>query len=367
MEAVCFHFVDAVKPAPTTFEQSLLTPNIIGATSPKGVNMKFPLSKVFAQYIGVFAVSAVAVFAHAQSFPNKPLNMIVAFPAGGGSDVIGRLVAKGMQDALGQTIIVENVVGVGGSLGVLKAANATPDGYTVLAGSPLELIYTPLGVAAAKNKPEDMKMAALVGHTPIAIAVRKDLPVNTLDEFVAHVKKADKPLSFGSTGVGSLYHLMAEKAMQNAGAKGLHAPYNGLAPYLKDLMGGTIDFAVVPLVGPVLGAAEKGQIKLLAVAANQPLSTLPKLPTAKTTKGFEEYVFSIWIGVQVGAKTPEAQTKAIHDAVYKALGNPDTRKTIETAGSVIAEPMTLAQLDAFYKKEIAAGAAMAKSINLQAQ
>ena len=125
------------------------------------------------------AASAVSVMAlsplvSAQNFPNKPLTMIVAFPAGGGSDVIGRIVGRSMADALGQPVIVENVVGVGGSLGVLKAANATPDGYTILAGSPLELIYTPLGVAAAKNKPDDMRMAALVGHTPIAIAVRKD-------------------------------------------------------------------------------------------------------------------------------------------------------------------------------------------------
>jgi tripartite-type tricarboxylate transporter receptor subunit TctC len=329
--------------------------------------MKMSLKRVIAPIIWAMAAIAVATSAHAQNFPNKTLSMIVAFPAGGGSDVIGRLVAKGMQDSLGQQIIVENVVGVGGSLGVLRAANAAPDGYTILAGSPLELIYTPLGVAAAKNKPEDMKMAALVGHTPIAIAARKDLPVNTLDEFVAYVKKSDKPLSFGSTGVGSLYHLMAEKALQNAGAEGLHAPYNGLAPYLKDLMGGSIDFAVVPLVGPVLGASEKGLIKLLAVAANQSLATLPKLPPAKNTKGFEDYQFSIWIGVQVGAKTPESQTAAIHKATYAALANADTRKTIETAGSVIAEPMTLAQLDAFYKKEVAAGAAMAKSINLQAQ
>jgi tripartite-type tricarboxylate transporter receptor subunit TctC len=272
-----------------------------------------------------------------------------------------------MQETLGQPVIVENVVGVGGSLGVLKAANATPDGYTILAGSPLELIYTPLGIAAAKNKPEDMRMAALIGHTNIAIAVRKDLPVNTLEEFVAYAKKADKPLSFGSTGVGSLYHLMAEKAMQNAGAKGLHAPYNGLAPYLKDLMGGVIDFAVVPLVGPVLGAIDGGQIKALAVASNESLARLPKLPLARATKGFEDYQFSIWIGVQASAKMPDAQVTAIHKAAYGALANADVRKIIETSGTVIAEPMSLPQLDNFYKKEAITGAAMAKSINLQAQ
>ncbi|NJM44404.1 MAG: tripartite tricarboxylate transporter substrate binding protein [Brachymonas sp.] len=224
------------------------------------------------------SVLAAPVAAFAQTFPSKPVTMIVAFPAGGGSDVLGRAVGKGMADAFAQPVIVENVVGVGGSLGVLKAANAQPDGHTILAGSPLELIYTPLGVAAAKNKPDDMKLAALVGHTPIAIAVRKDLPVNTLEEFVALAKKSDKPLSFGSTGIGSLYHLMAEKALQTAGAKGLHAPYNGLAPYLKDLMGGVIDFAVVPLVGPVIGAIDGGQIKAIALASNQSLARLPKLP-----------------------------------------------------------------------------------------
>jgi tripartite-type tricarboxylate transporter receptor subunit TctC len=329
----------------------------------QGGNMK----QKWIRNLVVGAITAVCAFAHAQPFPNKPLNMVIAFPTGGGSDVIGRMVAKGMQDAMGQTVIVENVVGVGGALGVLKAANAAPDGYTVLAGSPLELIYTPLGVAAAKNKAEDMRMAALVGRTPIAIAVKKDLPVNTLEEFVAYAKNASTPLTFGSTGVGSLYHLMTEKALQNAGAKGTHAPYNGLAPYLKDLMGGILDFAVVPLVGPVNGAIEKGQIKALAVAAMEPIPSMPKLPPARATKGFEDYQFSIWIGVQVGAKTPDAQTAAIHKTVYTALANPELRKTLETAGTVIAEPMSLSQLDAFYKRETAAGAAMAKSINLQAQ
>ena len=314
--------------------------------------------------LGLLALSPAAL---AQSFPNKPVSMIVAFPAGGGSDVLGRAMAKGMQDTLGQPVIVENVVGVGGSLGVLKAANATPDGYTIMAGSPLELIYTPLGIAAAKNKPDDMRMAALVGHTNIAIVVRKDLPVNTLEEFVALAKKTDKPLSFGSTGIGSLYHLMAEKALQNAGAKGLHAPYNGLAPYLKDLMGGVIDFAVVPLVGPVLGAIDGGQIKALAVASNDSVARLPKLPPARATKGFEDYQFSIWIGIQTTAKMPEAPLAAIHKAAYTALANADVRKIIETSGTVIAEPMSLAQLDSFYKKEAVAGAAMAKSINLLAQ
>ena len=329
--------------------------------------MKFTLGNSLRACGALVASLVLAASVAAQTYPSKPVSMIVAFPAGGGSDVLGRAVGKGMAEVLGQPVIVENVVGVGGALGVLKAANAQPDGYTLLAGSPLELIYTPLGVAAAKNKPEDMRLAALVGYTPIAIAVRKDLPVNTLEEFVAFAKKADKPLSYGSTGMGSLYHLMAEKALQTAGARGLHAPYNGMAPYLKDLMGGVIDFAVVPLVGPVIGAIESGQIKALALASSQPLARLPKLPLASATKGFEDYQFSIWIGIQTSVKTPDAQVSAVHKAAYTALGNPDIRKIIETAGSTVAEPMTLAQLDAFYKREAVKAVAIAKSIKLEPQ
>jgi tripartite-type tricarboxylate transporter receptor subunit TctC len=310
---------------------------------------------------------AIAPLTNAQNFPSKPVTMIVAFPPGGGSDVLGRMVARGMNEPLGQNVIVENVAGVGGAMGVLRAANATPDGHTILAGSPLELIYTPLGIAAAKNKPEDMRMAALVGHTPLAIAVKKDLPVNTLEEFVAYAKRAEKSVTFGSTGIGSLYHLVAEKALQNSGAKGLHVPYNGLAPYLKDLMGGEIDFAVVPLVGPVLGAIDSGAIKAIAIASPQSIARLPKLVPTRNTKGFEDFQFSIWIGVQASAKTPEAQVVVIHKAVYTSLANADVRKAIESAGTVIAEPMSLTQLDTFYKKEAATGAAIAKSINLQAQ
>lgn len=319
------------------------------------------------QCSALFVGLALAASVAAQTYPSKPVSMIVAFPPGGGSDVLGRAVGKGMADVFGQPVIIENVVGVGGSLGVLKASNAQPDGYTLLAGSPLELIYTPLGMAAAKNKPEDMRLAALVGHTPIAIAVRKDLPVNTLEEFVAYAKKAENPLSFGSTGIGSLYHLMAEKALQTAGARGLHAPYNGMAPYLKDLMGGVLDFAVVPLVGPVMGAIEGGQIKALALAASQPLPRMPKLPLASATKGFEDYQFSIWIGIQASVKTPDAQVAAVHKAAYTALGNPEVRKIVEAAGSTVAEPMTLAQLDAFYKREAVKAVAIAKSIKLEPQ
>ena len=239
------------------------------------------LTKAVCLSLGVMLGSGA--FAQSEPWPSRAITIIGGFPNGAGTDLYARKLGEALAAVLGVAVVVDSKTGAGGNLASDFVARAQPDGYTLLAGSPLELIYTPLGVAAAKNKPEDMRLAALVGHTPIAIAVRKDLPVNTLDEFVTLAKKADKPLSYGSTGMGSLYHLMAEKALQTAGARGLHAPYNGMAPYLKDLMGGVLDFAVVPLVGPVIGAIESGQIKALALASSQPLARLPKLPLASAT------------------------------------------------------------------------------------
>jgi tripartite-type tricarboxylate transporter receptor subunit TctC len=327
--------------------------------------MKTSLKMWMAGLMGL-ATIGTAMQAHAQ-YPARQVNMIVAFPAGGPSDVVGRVMAKAISEHTSQPVIVENVVGVGGSLGVIKAANAPADGHTILAGSPLELIYTPLGVAAAKNKPEDMRMAALMGRTPMVIAVRKDLPVNTMAEFIEYAKKAPQPLSFGSTGVGSLYHLMAEDAARIGGYKALHAPYNGLAPYLKDLMGGVLDWAVLPVAGPVPGAIDAGQVKALAVVSPVPLARLPKVPVIRDTSGFAKYDYSIWIGLQVSKNTPDAIAAALNSAVLAAMAKPDVRKSLEATGVVLAPPMTLSRLDSFYKEEIAAGAAVAKVVGLKAQ
>jgi tripartite-type tricarboxylate transporter receptor subunit TctC len=312
------------------------------------------------------AALMTATLAAAQ-YPARQVNMVVAFPAGGPSDVVARVMGKAISEHTSQPVIVENVVGVGGALGVLKVANAPADGYTILAGSPLELIYTPLGIAAAKNKPDDVRMAALIGRTPMLIAVRKDLPVNTLAELIEYAKKAPKPLAFGSTGVGSLYHLMAEDAAKIGKYEALHAPYNGLAPYLKDLMGGVLDWGVLPVAGPVPGAIESGQIKAIAVVAPAPIARLPKVPSVRDTSGFGSYDYSIWIGLQVSKNTPDAIAAALNSAVLAALAKPDVRKSVEATSVILAPPMTLSRLDSFYKDEIAAGAAVAKSVGLKPQ
>jgi tripartite-type tricarboxylate transporter receptor subunit TctC len=293
--------------------------------------------------------------------------MIVAFPAGGASDHVGRVMGKAMGENLNQNVIVENVVGAGGSIGASKAINAAPDGHTLIAGSPLELILAPLGLAAAKNKPEDIRMIALAGRTSMVLVTRKDLGVNTFEEFIALAKKTDKPLSYASTGVGSLYHLMGEKFAAQTGAKTLHVPFNGLAPMMTNLVGGQVDFAFAPIAGPVPGFVDSNSIKPLAVSAPETVARLPKVPTIRSTKGFEDFVFSIWAGVHTGAKVPDAAANVLHKSAYAALSNADVRKSLEASGMVLTAPMSLAEVAAFYAKETATYQAIAKSINLQAQ
>jgi tripartite-type tricarboxylate transporter receptor subunit TctC len=303
----------------------------------------------------------------AQTFPIKPINMIVAFPAGGASDFVARVMSKEMSVNLNQTIVVENVVGVAGSLGVLKAANAAPDGYTLIAGSPLELILTPLGLSAAKNKAEDVRMIAVAGRSDLMLAVRKDFPATSTEQFLAALKADPKGLSYGSTGIGSLYHLMGAKMIQTAGAKGLHVPFNGLAPVLQALGGGQIDFAFLPIAGPVPGYVEAGNVKAISVAATAASPRFPKLPLITTVRGFEDFTFSIWAGIQTSAKVPDSAAAVLHKSAYAALANPEVKKQLEASGSYELAPMSLAQLNAFYAKETAMYRAIAKSINLEAQ
>lgn len=324
------------------------------------------LLKTMMTGLASLALLGAASLAHAQ-YPSRQVNMIVAFPAGAPSDMVGRLMGRAIAEQTGQPVIVENVVGVGGSLGVVKAANAQVDGHTILVGSPLELIYAPLGISAAKNKPEDMRMAALVGRSVMVIAVRKDLPVNNMAELIEYAKKQSKPLSFGSTGVGSLYHLMAEDAARIGKFQALHAPYNGVAPYVKDLMGGVLDWGVLPAAGPVPGAIDAGQIKAIAVVAPAPIPRLPKVPSIRETIGYGSYDYSIWIGLQVSKNTPDAIAASLNSTVLAALAKPDVRKGLDAIGVIPAESMTLNALDSFYRDEIKAGAAVAKNVGLKPQ
>ncbi|MBQ0961967.1 tripartite tricarboxylate transporter substrate binding protein [Ideonella sp. 4Y11] len=318
--------------------------------------------------LGATAGPAVLGAHAADAFPAKLMTMIVPYPAGGPSDFIARQIQPELSRLLGQQMIVENIGGVGGALGIQKAIAAPPDGHTLTMASPMELVLAPLGLSAVKFKPEDMRLVALLVTTTMVMLARKDLPASSVDELVAMEKKPGaKELSFGSVGPGSLYHLVAEKFSQQTGLKMLHVPYKGAAPLITDLMGGQIDIVFMPLSGPVPGLIKEGKVKAFGVASKAPHPLFPNLPTLTSTQALEGFEFDLWAGLQVPRGVPDAAVEALNKAALQALQNPDIRKAYEGTGNVVGKPMNPAELQRFYTAEIARYTAIATSVNLQPQ
>jgi tripartite-type tricarboxylate transporter receptor subunit TctC len=303
--------------------------------------------------------------AAAQGFPSKAVTLIVPFPAGGPSDVTARTLTPEYQKRLHQPLIVENVGGVSGAIGVQKVLDAPADGHTQLIGSPLELIFAPMALAAVKYKPQDMRLAAITGSTVLLVLVRKDAPVNGLDELVAWAKA--NTLSAGNPGHGSLYHLAAVKFAQQAGVTLNHVPYKAGAQILTDLAGGHIDMAVFPLAGAVLGMLKEGRFKAVGIAAPRPHPLLPDVPPVSSHPAFAGFNFDIWIGIQVSRSTPEAVVQRINRDVYDCIVEPEFRSSVEARGGQISPRRSIEELDRLYTAEITRYRALAQAIGLEPQ
>jgi tripartite-type tricarboxylate transporter receptor subunit TctC len=325
------------------------------------------LNRVF-KAAALCAITLTAQASWAQTFPSKPVTVIVPFTAGGASDNVARYMTKEMTVTLKQPMPVENVAGVGGALGAMKVLNAPADGYTILLGDVTPLILTPLVNVNAKYKSEDFKTVTMVGQADIMLVTRKDLNVSTVAEFIALGKKnADKPLSYCSTGIGGQYHLIAEKFMGAAGMKSLHVPYSAFPQCMTDLVGQVVDFAFLPIAGPFPGAVEKGLLKLIATTGSKQHAKFPNAPLIKDVKGYQDFVFAAWAGMQVSSKVPDEIVDALNKSAVAALETPYVKGQISGAGSERFDLMTAKQAHEHYLREVALYRAIAKSINLQPQ
>lgn len=323
---------------------------------------------LFKAVVSGLCSALIAGAALAQSFPNKTITLVVPYPAGGPSDFFARKVQPDTQAKLGQTMIIENVGGAGGSIGLSKVLNAPADGHTLTLGSPMELVLAPLAIQGVKYKPEDFKMVAQFATTNTILAVRNTLGVKTLDELLAYARKnPGTPLSYGSVGTGSLYHLIGEKFTQLTKTNTLHVPYKGIAPLLNELMGGQIDMAFLPLAGSIPATIKDGKIQGLAVTAKTPHPLFKQYPAMAAIKGMEGMDFEIWSGIQVHKNTPDEVVNVLNKAFYAAAEMPDTRTAFEASGNVVLPSRTPAELARIYQNEIQRYTGIAKSINLQPQ
>ena len=259
--------------------------------------------------------------ATAQTWPSRPINMVVPFPPGPALDLVARLVAEKIAGPLGQPVVIENRTGANGTIGSHAVARAAPDGYTLLAATAGTHVTAP---HLMKNLPYD----PIKDFTPIiaavepvtCLAVSASLPVNSVPELIAYAKAHPDELSFGSSGVGSVFHLMGELFNETAGVKIKHVPYRGVAPAMQDLIGGHIPMVFIS-VANVEGAAQAGQVKILAMLEPSRFAKMPDVPSmSEFIPAFRKP--SSWFGFFGPPKLPSPIVTRLNAEMAKALGEP---------------------------------------------
>lgn len=311
--------------------------------------------------------------AFAQRTLARPLNLMVPYPAGGPSDAIARIVERPLSRAAGQPVLVENLGGVSGALGAQKVLAAPADGQFLYQGSPNELILAPLALSAVKYRPEDFRPVQMIGSFPIAILARKGLAAGSVDELVALAKRqaaAGKPLTYGSVGVGSFYHVLGAHFARTIGAEMTHVPYRGGAPMLQDMGGDLVDVALFVASSQTVGLAEQGRLKFIASLApsgRPEAEFLRKLPALAETKGFADFIFNIWTGYFVRRDTADGTVRMLHQMVTETLSDGALRAQLEQIGGTLPPVRSLAEVEQEYTAQTARFRAIAKSIRLEAQ
>ena len=272
--------------------------------------------------------------ASAQNFPTRNITMVVPFPAGGPSDTVARIAAEAMSKHLGQTIVIENVGGAGGTLGATRVAEATPDGYTLLAGSMGTIIAAPTFYPNLKyDSVKDFEPVGMTADMPAAIAVKNDLPVNTLKEFVDYVKKNAGGVKQAHGGVGASSHMACLLFNNLFDLHPTSVAYRGTGPAMNDLVGGHIDYYCEQVVNIAPSALGK-KVKALVVSADSRIAAMPDVPSAKEA-GAPGYILNVWNAVMAPRGTPKDVVAKLADALARGLDDPATAEKLGKLGATV--------------------------------
>jgi tripartite-type tricarboxylate transporter receptor subunit TctC len=310
--------------------------------------MRSTLACIIAFLAGVAAVTTAA----AQTYPNRPITMIIPFAAGGPTDVGGRLIGQRMGEILGPQIVIENVGGAGGMTGVLRVATSPPDGYNMVLGTVgthaqnQTLYKRPLYNAAT-----DFTPVALIAEVPTVLIVRKDIPVSNLNEFIAYARKNQDKMSFGSAGIGSAIHLACVMLDVAMGTHITHVPYRGTPPAMSDLQAGRIDY-LCDIVTTAKPQIDGKTVKALAVLNDTRSPVLPGIPTA-LEQGLDVKAYT-WNALFLSKASPQAIVKKLNDATLQAMHTPEVKERLAALGVQIVsdDRATPEYLGRFVRSEI---------------
>ena len=313
------------------------------------------------------ALPAIPTFAQAQSYPTRPVTMVVPYLAGAGVDILGRILAPQLSERLGQQVVIENVGGSGGMTGSGRVARAAPDGYTFVLGNTgthaqNETLY--------KNPPyhaaTDFAPVVLIAETPQVLIVRKDLPTNALPDFIAFAKTNQAKMQFGSAGTGSPGHLTCALLNAAIGVNVTHIPYRGAAPALQDLIAGRIDY-LCTIASTAIPQFESGTVKAIAILSHSRSATLPTLASAHE-QGLADFDASTWQGFFMPKATPSAIVQKLHDATVAVMDVPAVQERLRQTGNdpVAPERRSSEYLQRFVEREVEKWAAVVKMAGISA-
>jgi tripartite-type tricarboxylate transporter receptor subunit TctC len=300
------------------------------------------------------ALAFAAPAAAQQKYPERPITMVVPFAAGGPTDSVARIVAEHMSKTLGQQIVIENVTGAGGTTGIARASQATPDGYTIMMGHMGTHGAAPAMYPKLRYDPtKDFEPIGLAAGTPILIVARKDFSPKDLKEFIAHLKQNQNKVNQAHAGVGSVSHTTCTLLSSQLGIKPTVVAYKGTGPALNDLVGGQVDYMCDQIVN-VIEQVRGGAIKAYAIATPERSPALPDLPTTKEA-GLPEYQVSAWNAMFAPKGTPKEIVAKLNDAYQKSLADEGVRKRLLDLGSVLPEKseQTPEALASLVKTEVA--------------
>jgi tripartite-type tricarboxylate transporter receptor subunit TctC len=311
----------------------------------------------------VFAAGVAPV--RAQDYPSRSITVIVPFPPGGASDVVARIVTNEISKTLGQSIIIENVSGAGGTLGSARAAAAAPDGYTLLAAAMGSHVAAPVLTPNVRYDPvADFVPIGITAHSPAVIIARKDFPARDLKEFIALLRQQDGALKQAHGGIGASSHMACLLFVAEIGAKPTLVAYRGSGPALNDLVGGHVDFMCEQSVS-VADQVLADTVKAYAVSAGERLAMLPNVPTAK--EAGVNYEMSVWAGLFAPRGVSPKVIARLADALDKALDEAVVRETLaKLGGSIPAKAeRNPAAFDRFVRSEIARWAPILAAIRTE--
>ena len=314
--------------------------------------MKLPRRRFLHLAAGAAALPVLSPIARAQTYPSRPITLVVPFPAGGSTDAVGRIVAERMRVSLGQAVVIENVGGAGGSIGVGRVARATPDGYTLDIGQWDTHVANGATYTLQYDLVKDFAPVSLLADAPLLLLANKAVPANDLNEFIAWLKANPDKASMGTVGAGSPGHLLGLLLQKETGTRFGMVAYRGAGPIMQDIVAGQIE---ATFVNPAtsLPHVRAGSIKAFAVTAKNRLAVAPDIPSMDEA-GLPGFYFSLWAGLFAPSGTPKIIISKLNAASVSTMVDPVIRRKLTDQGFELPshERQTPEALGAYQKAEI---------------